>query len=367
MAWQVDLPGDEGQSSPVIWGDRIFLTSSDKRGAERLVYCLSRKNGELLWKHTVWKGDPEDTHKMNGWASSSCTTDGNMVYAFFGKGGLHAFTVEGKPAWSKDLGSFEGPWGTAACPIIVGNLLIQNCDADVNARMIAFDKTTGKEVWTADRHEYRGWSTPLLLDVQGKNGQAHQELVINGHTGARGYDPKSGKELWSAEVGRGRGTPTVTPDADGKNVFVIPGRSPGVLYSVGLGGTGKVNDSHLNWVKNRGGGRDLSSPVVIGDYVMAITMNGILFCNDAKTGEELWKARIGGNFSASPVAWRGHAFFVSETGETVVIKPGKSANIVSRNVVPTTREEIVRASLTPTRGQVFLRSTKVLYCIDTEK
>jgi outer membrane protein assembly factor BamB len=143
VLWKTKLPGS-GQSSPVIWGDRIFLSSSLDEGRERIVFCVSRKTGEILWQQSAWKGEPEPIHPMNGWASATCATDGQVVVAFFGRGGIHGYTVEGKHLWSKDLGSFVGPWGTAACPIIVDDMVVQNCDADADAYITALDKLTGK-------------------------------------------------------------------------------------------------------------------------------------------------------------------------------------------------------------------------------
>src|SRR5262245_61463108 len=136
LVWKTPLPGI-GQSSPIIWGDRIFLTSALNNGKERLVFCVNRKSGQIVWQQSAWKGQPEPSHQLNGWASASCVTDGEVVVAFFGRGGIHAYTVEGKPLWSRDLGPFESPWGTAACPIIIDGRVIQNCDSDQNAYLIA--------------------------------------------------------------------------------------------------------------------------------------------------------------------------------------------------------------------------------------
>src|SRR5687768_13381535 len=157
ILWQTPLQGN-GQSSPVIWGDRIFLTTSLENGKQRVVFCCDKGSGKLLWEHVAWTGQPEESHKFNGWASATCATDGEIVVAFFGKGGLHGYTVEGKHLWSRDLGSFIGPWGTAACPIIVGELVIQNGDSDQDAFIEAFDRKTGKTVWRRKRPDHRGWS-----------------------------------------------------------------------------------------------------------------------------------------------------------------------------------------------------------------
>lgn len=124
IIWKTPLPGN-GQSSPVVWGERIFLTAALDKGKKRIVFCVDRKTGSILWQREAWSGVPEPSHPMNGWASPTCATDGERVVAFFGKGGLHCYSVDGKHLWSRDLGSFPGPWGTAACPIIVGDLVIQ--------------------------------------------------------------------------------------------------------------------------------------------------------------------------------------------------------------------------------------------------
>ena len=145
IAWKAALPGN-GQSSPVIVGDRIFLTSEIGKGRERVVFCVDRETRKIAWQETVWTGEPEKTHAMNGWASASCATDGRHVVAFFGRGGMHGFTVEGQKLWSRDLGKFEGPWGTGGSPVIVGNTVIQNCDAEVEASIVALELETGKRL-----------------------------------------------------------------------------------------------------------------------------------------------------------------------------------------------------------------------------
>ncbi|MBT4865886.1 MAG: PQQ-binding-like beta-propeller repeat protein, partial [Planctomycetaceae bacterium] len=205
VTWKAELKG-KGQSSPVIWGERIFLTSELQNGRQRLVMCLDRNNGRTLWEHTAWTGDPEPSHRMNGWASATCATDGEHVYAFFGRGGgLHCYTVEGKPVWKQDLGHFESPWGTAACPLLVRDMIIQNCDSEKNAYIVALNKKTGKELWRTKRDDARGWSSPILIEAGGR-----EELVVNGDTGVRAYNPDTGSEYWYFKNTRGRGTPTVT-------------------------------------------------------------------------------------------------------------------------------------------------------------
>ena len=183
---------------------------------------------------------------LNGWASASCVTDGEVVVAFFGIGGIHAYTLDGKPLWSRDLGKFERPWGTAACPIIVDGLVIQNCDADTEACLVALDKRTGKDVWRTKRRDHRGWSTPIVIDT-GKR----REIVLNGDEGVQAYDPVGGRELWFCKSVIGRGEPTVTPAGEG--LFVVNGLKNGEVYLVRPGGEGDVTSTHTLWHTPRTG------------------------------------------------------------------------------------------------------------------
>jgi len=314
--------------------------------------------GKLQWQQTAWKGTPEPSHDMNGWASATCATDGEVVVAFFGRGGLHAYRVGGEHLWSRDLGTFEGPWGTAACPVLVDNLVIQNCDADANAYIIALDKKTGKDAWTTKRRNHRGWSTPVVVTAGNR-----QELVLNGHEGPQAYDPANGQELWFCRAFNGRGEPTVTPA--GGLLCVVNGLA-GDFYSVRPGGSGDVTATHMAWHTPRKGGRDCPSPIAIGDFIIVADMGGIATCYDVNDGHVYWKERLNGKHSASPIAANGLAYFLSESGKTYVIKPGPTLDIVSENDLPGGKGELFRASLTPNQGQLLIRSTTTLYCMGTK-
>lgn len=357
VAWKAPLQG-WGQSSPVIWENRIFLTTALDDGAKRVVLAFDREKGEKLWEQVVWTGPAEKTHAMNGWASATQVTDGEHVYSFFGKGGgLFCHSMDGKLVWNAGndrLGEFEGPWGTAACPVLVGDLVIQNCDADSNSFIAAFDKKTGAEEWRVERPQTRGWSTPILLHVEGRD-----ELILNGHEGPVAYDPTTGEKLWWAKDVRGRGTPTATPLPDGR-IACLSGRQGGYVYAVQTGGSG---EKERLWSELRSGGRDLASPIVLGNRMLIVNMKGVLYCYDTADGSEVYKDRIKGEYAATPVAWDGKAFLVNLEGKTVVVEPGDTLKVVGTNDVGAGRGEIFRASVTPSDGQVFLRSDKFLYCV----
>jgi len=179
VAWRTELSG-QGHSSPCVWDGQIFLTGARKTKdghVERLVFCLDRNTGAVVWKKAASVGEAEVTHNMNGFASATCATDGQRVVAFFGRGGIHVYDMHGKKLWSRDLGTFPGPWGTAASPIMLDDKIIQNCDALGESFLIALDKKTGQTVWkTARRQKPRGgWSTPLLIDAGSR-----KELVLGG-------------------------------------------------------------------------------------------------------------------------------------------------------------------------------------------
>ncbi len=359
VVWRTELPG-EGHSSACVWGQRVFLTAARKTDAgqvERVVLCLDRADGHLLWQHVASVGDGETIHKMNSFATPSCATDGERVVAFFGRGGIHCFDMEGQPQWSRDLGTFPGPWGTGASPVFIDDLIVQNCDAEGESVLLALDKRDGKTVWRANRGVLPrgGWNTPILVDAG-----ARRELIVNGELGVNGYDPITGRELWFCKSFNGRGTPT--PAYGGGLLFVISGKA-GDVYAVRPGGEGDVTNSRMVWHTRRAGGRDLSSPILVDNYLFVVNMAGIGTCYDATTGEELWKERLDGSYSASPISANGLIYIQNEAGKTLVIKPGKSLEIVAENDLGATAGEIFRSTMAPVDGQWLFRSDRAAYCV----
>lgn len=359
VVWRTELEG-QGNSSVCLWGERIFLTAArrtDTGQVERIVFCLDRTDGRLIWRQVASVGDAESVHKMNSFASPTCATDGECVVAFFGRGGIHCYDVDGKPLWSHDLGTFPGPWGTGASPVLVDDMVIQNCDAEGASFLIAFDKRSGKTVWRTDRGSLPrgGWNTPILIDADSR-----RELILNGEDGVRGYDPATGKEHWFCHGFNGRGTPI---PAHGQGLLFVINGKPGDIYAVRPGGAGDVTQTHMRWHTRREGGRDLSSPILMGDRIFVANMMGIATCYDATTGKELWQARLGGNYSASPIAVQGRILIQNEAGETLVIEPGDALHVISRNGLGAPEDEIFRSTLAPSEGQFFFRSNRAVYCV----
>jgi len=360
VKWSVDLPG-AGQSSPVNWGDRVFLTSAEELGKVRHVFCLDLNSGKELWRKTTRCPHPEMSHQMNGWATPTCATDGERVYAFFENGGLFAYTLEGNLVWQKDLGEFPGDWGVAASPVLVDDKVIINADRTGPSSLLAFDRKTGTPLWETKRADKPkgGWSTPVLIEFDGT-----RELVVNGEFGVNGYNPETGDELWFCKGFNGRGC-TVPDFVDGA-LFVINGK-PGDLYSVKPGGRGDVTQTHMLWHMGRKAGRDLPSPAVLDGYMIAVSMNCYGTCFDKNTGQILWNERlpVQGEFAASPLKANGLAYFTGVFGgETIAIKPGPKMEIVATCSVGAKPDEIFRSTLTPVNGRLLIRSQTRLYCVE---
>jgi len=360
IVWKASLPG-HGQSAPVLWEDRIFLTSASEDGRQRNVVCLSANDGAILWEKSVPCSAPENIHKMNTWATPTCATDGRHVVAFFGPGGLHSFTLDGELEWSLDLGVFPGDWGVAASPIILGDRVIQNCDAVGPSRLVAVDLATGNIAWETPRKDTPngGWSTPTLIEFDGQS-----ELVLNGEFGVQGYDPQTGAEKWFCEAFTGRGEPI--PEFVGGTLLVVNGK-PGDLYAVKPGGSGNVTETHRLWHAPRKGGRDLPSPVVVGEYLFVSSMSGVATCYDAKDGTVHYTERLGDGIeiAGAPLEANGLVYFpVVHGGDVIVVRPGKTLEIVARNSIGSdTGEQTFRSSLVPLGDRILLRSDTTLYSI----
>jgi outer membrane protein assembly factor BamB len=380
LLWKTKLPGN-GNSTPIVWGERIFLTAASAGGKERLVLCLSTRDGKILWQKTAASNvPPERTYSWNGYASASCVTDGKYVYASFGTPGLFCYDVDGKLIWKHDFGVFTSAagWGTAASPFLFEDLVIQNCDNDGPAALpkdardekaapmalVALDKKTGAVRWTTLRNQGRGFSTPRLMTVAG----GRVDLVLNGPQGVWGYDPHTGKERWHCDrKGEQAHFGEPLPVSNGEMLFVLSGR-PGPCQAIRLPGEGNVTRSHVVWSSIRKGHRDVSSPMLWeGRIYAADSRGGNLTCYDLKTGEELYNERIGGKSLASPIAVRGKLLFLQDNGVTVVIEPGDKFRAVRRNRLGEGVELDFGASPAVADGRLFLRSQSYLYCIGEKK
>jgi outer membrane protein assembly factor BamB len=372
VLWKTKLPG-AGNSTPIVWGDRVFLTAAGGRGAVRTVLCLRASDGKILWRDDVARAaGGEPSHGWNGYASPSCVTDGRHVWSFFGTPGLFCHTAEGKLVWKKTFGTFysQAGWGTGASPFLYEDLVILNCDNDggpgsAPAALVALDKATGKPRWSSPRDQGRGFSTPRLLKAAG----GRIDLVLNGPLGAWGYDPATGKERWRAprtDPGDQARFGEPMPVDDGERLFILSGRK-GPFQVLKMPGSGDLGRSHLIY-QGRRRGRDVSSPILWQGRVYQADNAAVLTCYDLATGKELYTGVIGNRRNrslASPVAIRGKLLWLLDDGTTVVLEPGPKLQVAARNKLPGGSLDF-GASPAVAGGRLFLRSQSHLYCIGTK-
>ncbi len=389
VVWTARIPG-RGWSSPIVWGDRIFLTSAVQLkgklekvkpglyfGGERStpstphrwsVYCIDFKTGKIAWEKTAHEGVPKEGHHLkNTLASETPVTDGKRVFAYFGNVGLFAYDLEGNLLWKKDLGSYRTAynWGTAASPVLYRDRLFILDDNEENSFVAAFDTATGKELWRVKRDEKSNWATPFIWE-----NDLRTELVTCGKKLVRSYS-LDGKLLWELDGMSSIVIPT--PFASHGLLYVTSGyvisnRKP--IFAIKPGGSGNISlkgketsNHYIAW--SRQGGPYNVSPVLDGDTLYVLYDRGFLSAFNAENGKPVYQpamARLGSSehYTASPWISNGKIFCLSEEGQTVVIPTGgKKPEIVGKNEL----EELCMATPAIARGSLFIRTESQLYRI----
>jgi len=367
VSWKTPLPGP-GHSSPIVWGDRIFLTAfqptitsrllsyiSSSRDGKLLALCLDRKDGKILWERSVPANAIEQVHSTNSPATPTPVTDGRYVYFYFGSYGLLCYDFSGNKVWEHPLGPFPNEWGSASSPVLYQNMLLLNCDTDGEDFLLALDKNTGKQLWKTSRNgATRAWPTPFVWETGERN-----EIVVSGSRHVRSYDPVDGKLIWTVDGLTQWVTPT---PAAAHGLLFVSANGPGgaIIMAIRPGGRGNITGSHVVWRHDRAAPYS-TSPVVLGDYLYAVKEGGILICLSAKTGELVYQKRLPatGSYYASPIASEGKIYTLSERGETCVVEEGSEFKVLATNEVG----ERCMASPAVSRGQIFIRSDSTLFCI----
>jgi outer membrane protein assembly factor BamB len=388
--WKTPIPG-RGHSSPVVWGQRVFVTTAiegpvlpgakavmhmaggkefdhqDSVGADRLhtmkVFCLDLETGQVLWERTAYEGNVFDNrHRKNTYASPTPITDGHYVYAYFGSEGLYAYDFSGKRIWKASLGGIATMgMGVASSPTLWQDLVFLQCDQDNGEAsfLAAVNRKTGREVWRVRRTTLESWTSPVLAKV----GQ-RTELIVNARELVVGYDPANGKELWRVKgVGA---NPVPTPVIGHGLAFFAAGAGDKRSMAVRLGATGDLTDTDkVVWKYNKGTAH-IASPILYKDYLYLMTDTGLMTCLDAKTGEVRYEGErvpIPATFTASPVAVDGKILITSEDGDTYVVQAGPKHKILRSNPIG----ESVYASIAVAQGKILIRGEKNLYCMSGKK
>jgi outer membrane protein assembly factor BamB len=356
ILWKTSIPG-LSHSSPVIWGDRIYVTTavssrpdatfkkglygagtaSDDTSVQKwMLLSIDRKTGKVVWERVAYEGVPkENRHIKSTYANATPATDGQVIVAFFGSQGAYGFDMNGKPLWSRDLGRFdvgaydapEYEWGTASSPILYKELAIFQCDQQKGSFLAALDRKSGKTVWKTERNELPSWGTPTV--VPAKTGP---ELVTNGSNFVRAYDPATGKELW--RLGGSSKITAPTPVYSGDLVVIASGRRPEApVFVVRTGGNGDITGKeNVLWHKQQRGSY-MPTPLIYGPHLFVLNNSGVLDCYDLSSGADVYRERIahqGSGFSASPVASDGKIYLAGEDGDIFVVKTGAKYEQIGR-------------------------------------
>jgi outer membrane protein assembly factor BamB len=356
VRWKTDVPG-RGHSSPIVWGDRIFLTTGYSDGRVS-VLCFSRTDGQRLWETFGPDRTPEYTHQKNSVASATASTDGTRVYASFGNKGLMAVDFSGKLVWHRSLGTFDNYHGTAGSPLLYKDRLIVFQDHAGAAFIAALDAATGNTLWRSARRGTVGWSTPIAIKAFD-----HDEIIVSGQEQVQAYNPQSGDLLWTCRGNLFEVIPT--PVVGHGLVFCASGRA-GPTLAIKPGGKGDVTSTHLAWQSPKGS-PFVPSPLLYGDILYLVNdMSSIGTAFKAATGEVLWQGRLGAamreGFSASPIGVNGKVFFTNDEGETFVVKAGSTFELIHVNHLNAS----VLASPALVDGRWYFRTDRQLLAIGTQ-
>lgn len=395
ILWRTPIPG-LAHSSPVVWGNRIFVTtavSSDPKATFRpglygdgdaskdrsvhrwMIYALDKQSGKILWQQVAYQGEPIDKrHIKSTYANSTPVTDGRIVVAWFGSQGVYAYDVNGKFLWKVnlgrvDMGAYDIPtveWGPASSPIIWKDLVIIQCDTQTDSFIIAFDANTGRAVWKTKRDEIPSWGTPTIATTS-----KGDELVANASNFIRGYDPRTGKELW--RLGPSSKITAPTPVFADDLLVVVSGRAPErPIFVVKAGARGdltlpegKTSSDTVLWSRT-GRGSYMPTPLIYNGILYVLANNGTFDAYNLKTGDELYRQRlpfVGSGFSASPIASDGKIYLSNEDGEILVVSAGEKFNHISTNSMG----ELLMATPALSDGVMYVRSAESLFAIGRKK
>ena len=377
VRWKVPLP-DRGNSTPIIWEDRVFITQALEKEGRRMVVCFRRVDGLRLWQEGPVYAEPEETHDENPACAASPVTDGKRVFAFFGSAGLFCFDLYGNKVWQRDLGKFHHQWGYAASPMLTADLCILNFGPSDKTFLVALDKKTGETAWRVDvpfvQPEQRtdgfagrekggmvgSWSTPLLITANGR-----PELVMTFPEQVRALDPATGKGLWTC---KGLNPLVYASPIYGNGVVVAMGGFLGSSVAVRPGGQGDVTASHRLWQVARTKNR-LGSGVIHEDYIYVLDTPGVVECLELKTGRVIWEERLKG-LGAKSESWSSmvlvgeRIYILNQSGDTMVLRASPHFKVLAVNSIG---GEMTNASHAISDGDIFIRTQQNLWCISEKK
>ena len=372
IAWKVELPG-RGHSSPVVWNDQVFVAACIEESNERILMCFDRQDGKQRWQSTVIRSMLESKHQLNSYASGTPVTDGETIYVTFletdgtmepaknvgqtrmitvGNMVVAAYDMQGKQQWITRPSRFSSAHGYCSSPVIHKNRLIVNGDHDGESNVLALDRKTGEVVWKFPRiHQTRSYCTPIIREVANKT-----QMVLSGSKQVVSLDPDSGKLHWSVEGPTEQFVASMVFDGD--KFYLAAGFPDYFVMAIRPDGSGDVSKSHVAWSSPEAKCY-VPSPVLTLGQLFVVDDRGTISCFDTKSGERLWRDRLGGHYSASLVTANGLVYCTSDEGIVRVIQPGPELKVVAENPLG----ENSFASPAISQGQIFIRGEKQLYAI----
>jgi len=359
IAWKTPVPG-LGHSSPILWGDRIFLTTALTESQERTLLSLDRKTGRILWQQTVLRAPLEAKNNENSYASSTPATDGQRVYVTFldDKNVLAAaYDFSGKQLWLVRPGGFYSQWGFSHTPVLFEDKLIIVCDSKGENFIVALSRADGRTLWKVQRdNPSQSYSAPLIREMAGR-----VQMIVSGNKAVTSYDPRTGKLLW--RVAASSSDSVVTPVYNERTGLVLTSSSwsDKILMAIKPDGQGDIPREKLAW-NTKSGAPYVPSPLSLDRFFFTAANNREGHCFEAATGNILWHEPMGMHH-ASPVSSNGLVYFLNDDGVAHVVKAAASYELVARNEIG----EKTYASLAISDGQIFLRGFKNLYCIGSGK
>jgi outer membrane protein assembly factor BamB/protein tyrosine phosphatase (PTP) superfamily phosphohydrolase (DUF442 family) len=395
ILWRTSIPG-LAHSSPIVWGNRIYVTSavsSDPKATFRpglygdgdaskdrsqhkwMLYALDKRTGKVVWERVAFQGEPrEKRHIKATYANATPATDGRIVVAWFGSQGVYAYDVNGRLLWKVDfgridLGAYDVPtveWGPASSPIIWKDLVILQCDTQTDSFIVALNANTGETVWKTDRDEIPSWGTPTVA-VTSKG----EELIANASNFIRGYDPRTGKELW--RLGKSSKITAPTPIFADDILVVASGRGPErPIFVVKAGARGdltlpdgKTSSDAVIWSRT-GRGSYMPTPLIYKGILYVLANNGTFDAYNLKTGDEIYRQRlalVGNGFSASPIAADDKIYLPNEDGDILVISAGEKFAHVGTNSMG----ELLMATPAISEGVMYVRTVQSVFAIGQKK
>jgi outer membrane protein assembly factor BamB len=353
IAWKVPIPG-RGFSSPVIWDDKLFLTTCLEKESKHVTLCLDRKTGKTLWQHEIDIKLQKRIHARNSHASSTPVTDGKNLYVTFfddPKFVVCCYDLDGKLVWQKSPGEFHSVHGFGCSPLLYKDTVILNGDQDALAYLVALDKTTGAERWRSDRpNRTRSYTPPVIFDIHGKN-----QLIYSGSKSVTSYDPETGKQIWIINGPTEQYVASLVYHHD--VLFMTYGFPKLGVMGINPDLTGDITKTGVLYDEPKGGGY-VPSPIAHQDWFFNVDDRGIATCRECKTGKLVWLERLGSKLhSASATGWGDYIYFPDNEGTTFIIKAGPKFELVAKNAIG----EPINGSLAISHGHLFLRGITNLY------